>query len=226
MANETDAKPLMGGGRTAVARRGGVVIRETGPWARSVHSLLNHLHEAGFAGAPRPIGDGFDEQGREVLAYVEGDVINPAPWSDEAIYELGRLIRRLHDATLSFRSPADAQWRPWFGREVGTPDIIGHCDAAPWNVVSRHGKPIALIDWEAAGPVDRLTEIAMVAWSNAQLYDDDVAKMNGLPEAGHRMRQVRIFADAYGLPANARHRLAYKIIEFAAQSAANEVTEQ
>jgi thiamine kinase-like enzyme len=81
------------------------------------------------------------------------------------------------------------------------PNIIGHCDAAPWNVVSRHGKPIALIDWEAAGPVDRLTEIAMVAWNNAQLYDDDVAKMNGLPEAAHRMRQVRILADAYGLPA-------------------------
>jgi thiamine kinase-like enzyme len=64
-------------------------------------------------------------------------------------------------------------------------------------VVSRHGKPFALIDWEVAGPVDRMTEIAMAAWNNAQLYDDDVAEMNGLPEAGRRMRQLRIFADAY-----------------------------
>jgi hypothetical protein len=223
---KADAKPLAGGGRTVVTRRGGVVIRETGPWGPSVHSLLSHLQEAGFAGAPRVVGDGFDEQGREVLTYIEGEVINPAPWSDEAIHELGCLIQRLHDATTSFRPPADAIWRPWFGREVGTPDIIGHCDAAPWNIVSRHGKPVALIDWEAAGPVDRLTEIAMAAWNNAQLYDDDVAEMNGLPETKHRIRQVRIFSDAYGLPANDRHRLASRIIEFAAQSARNEVIEQ
>jgi hypothetical protein len=226
MTREAEEKPLAGGGRTAVVRRNGVVIRETGPWGRSVHSLLKHLHEAGFAGAPRVVGDGFDELGREVLTYVEGEVINPAPWSDQAIHELGCLIRRLHDATASFQPPPDAFWRPWFGRTIGTRDIIGHCDAAPWNVVSRNGKPVALIDWEAAGPVDRMTEIAMVAWSNAQLYDDDVAAMNGLPEGRHRMRQVRIFADAYGLSTDDRHRLADRIIEFAAQSAANEVIEQ
>jgi hypothetical protein len=226
MTKDADAEPLTGGGRTAVARRGDVVIRDTGPWARSVHALLRHLHEAGFAGAPRVVGDGFDEKRRELLSYIEGEVINPAPWSDEAMHELGRLIRQLHAATASFRPPAGAVWRPWFGRTVGTPDIIGHCDAAPWNVVSRRGKPIALIDWEAAGPVDRLTEIAMAAWNNAQLYDDDVAEMNGLPDAGHRIRQVRIFTDAYGMAAHDRHKLAYRIIAFAAQSAANEVVEQ
>jgi Phosphotransferase enzyme family len=226
MTKEADATPLAGGERTIVSRVGGVVVRETGPWGRSVHALLRHLHDGGFAGAPCVVGDGFDQQGREVLTYVEGEVIAPAPWSDQAIHELGSLIRRLHDATASFQPPADALWRPWFGRAVGTPDIIGHCDAAPWNVVSRHGRPIALIDWEAAGPVDRLTEIAMAVWNNVQLYDDDVAEMNGLPEARHRVRQVRIFADGYGLPASARHRLGYRIIEFAAESAANEVIEQ
>ncbi|WEX74015.1 phosphotransferase [Sinorhizobium numidicum] len=226
MTKEADAIPLAGGERTVVIRRGGIVVRETGPWARSVHSLLRHLHEVGFAGAPRVVGDGFDEQGREILTYIEGEVINPAPWSDEAIHELGNLIRRLHDATASFRPAPDTLWRPWFGREVGTPDIIGHCDAAPWNVISRHGQPVAFIDWEAAGPVDRLTEMAMAAWNNAQLYDDDVAEMNGLPDAGRRMRQVRILADGYRLAAKDRHRLGYRIIEFAARSAANEVIEQ
>jgi hypothetical protein len=226
MTEDSGATPLAGGGRTAVRRRRGVVIRQTGPWARAVHALLRHLGEVGFTGAPRVVGDGFDEQGREVLTYIEGEVINPAPWSDDAIHELGRLIRRLHDATASFRPAADALWRPWFGRDVGTPGIIGHCDAAPWNIVSQDGKPVALIDWEVAGPVDGLTEVAMAAWSNAQLYDDVVAEMNGLPSAGRRMRQVRILADSYGLPAEERHRLAYRIIEFAAQSAANEVMEQ
>jgi Phosphotransferase enzyme family len=217
--------PLAGGGRTAVVRRGGTVLRQTGPWAPSVHALLRHLERVGFIGAPRVVGQGFDRRGREVLSYVEGEIIAPAPWSDEAIAQLGRLIRRLHDATASFRPPQPGLWRPWFGRAVGTPDIIGHCDPAPWNIVARDGLPAALIDWEVAGPVDRLTEVAMAAWTNAQLYDDDVAAMNGLADAAQRLRQVRLFADAYGLPAGARHRLAYRMIELAAQSAANEVVE-
>jgi aminoglycoside phosphotransferase (APT) family kinase protein len=223
---EAESSPLAGGGRTRVVRRGGVVHRETGPWARSVHALLRHLQEVGFAGAPRVVGGGFDGEGREILTYIEGEVINPSPWSDEAMHKLGALIGQLHEATASFRPPPDARWRPWFGRVVGRPDIIGHCDAAPWNVISRQGMPVAVIDWEAAGPVDRLTEVAMVAWNNAQLYDDDVAEMNGLADAGRRLRQVRHLADGYRLPATDRSRLGYRIIEFAAQSAANEVLEQ
>jgi thiamine kinase-like enzyme len=172
------------------------------------------------------VGSGFDEQGREVLTYIEGDVMHPAPWSDDAIFELGGLMRRLHDATGSFRVPDNAIWRTWFGRSVGEPNIIGHCDAAPWNIVSLDCKPTGLIDWEVAGPVDRLTELAMAAWNNAQLYDDDVAEMNGLSDAASRARQVRIFADGYKLSTDGRHRLAYRIIEFAAQSASNEVIEQ
>jgi hypothetical protein len=72
----------------------------------------------------------------------------------------------------------------------------------------------------------RRCELAQVAWNNAQLYDDDVAEMNGLPDAATRMRQVRLLADAYGLPIARRRELASRIIEFAAQSAANEVIEQ
>ncbi|WP_143348210.1 phosphotransferase [Ensifer adhaerens] len=220
-----DDTPLSGGGRTAVSRRGAVVLRETGPWAPSVHALLRHFEVAGFDGAPRVVGSGFDEAGREMLTYVEGDILAPAPWSDEAIAELGRLMREMHDAAASFQFPQEARWRPWFGRAVGTSDIVGHCDAAPWNIVSRDGLPVALIDWEAAGPVDRLTELAMVAWNNAQLYDDGVAAMNGLSDATSRIRQVRLFADGYGLAAADRHRLADRIILFAAESAANEAFE-
>ncbi len=210
-----------------MARRGDIVVRETGPWAPAVHALLRHLQRVGFDGAPRVIGTGFDAVGRETLSYIEGETVNPAPWSDDAMVALGRLIRGLHDATTSFRAPADAIWRPWFGRALdGSGCIIGHCDAAPWNIIARHGKPVALIDWEVAGPVDRLTEIAMASWVNAQLYDDDVAAMNGLPDAAGRMRQVRLFVDAYGLRTRERKQLPERIIAFAALSAANEVVEQ
>ena len=149
---------LTGGGRTAVSQRGEVVFREAGPWAASVHALLRHLENVGFDASPRVVGSGFDAQGREALTYIEGEIVHPAPWDEDAIVAIGQMIRELHDATASFRVPEDAVWRPWFGRDVGGPRrIIGHCDAAPWNIVARGGQPVALIDWEVAGPVDRLT---------------------------------------------------------------------
>lgn len=223
---DNDEMPLEGGERTIVLRRGDLVLREAGPWTSTVHAVLQHLETRGFDAAPRVVGSGFDEQGREVLSYVDGEVINPAPWSDAAIYCLGEMIGRLHGAMRSFEPPPDALWRPWFGRKLGSPDLIGHCDAAPWNIVSRDGLPAALIDWEAAGPVDHLTELAMVAWNNARLYEDDVAAMNGLPEAAVRLRQVRLLADGYRLAPAERRLLTDRIIAFAAESAANEVVEQ
>ncbi len=217
--------PLDGGGRNIVTRRGDIVLRETGPWAGSVHDLLKHLEERGFEGAPRVVGSGFDDQGRETLTYVEGQVVHPALWSEAALATMGALLRRLHNATASFLPPASAVWRPWFGREIGTPDIIGHCDVSPWNVIMRNGHAYALIDWEVAGPVNRLTEVALVAWTCAQLYDDDIAERNNLPDARSRMKLVRRFVDAYELPAGERHQLADRMIELAIRNAAAECVE-
>jgi hypothetical protein len=45
MPNEAEEVPLAGGDRTSVVRRGDVVLRETGPWAPTVHFLLRHLDE-------------------------------------------------------------------------------------------------------------------------------------------------------------------------------------
>jgi Ser/Thr protein kinase RdoA (MazF antagonist) len=165
-------------------------------------------------------------KGANFLTFVEGEITHPDPWADEAIDQLGRLLRRLHDATASFRAPEHAFWQPWFGRTVDRPDIFGHCDVAPWNIIVREGEPVGLIDWEFAGPVNRLTEVAIAAWHSTQLYDDDIAAKNGLPAATDRLRQVRTFAEAYGLSMHERQHLTYRMIEFAVQSAANEVIEE
>ena len=42
--------------------------------------------------------------------------------------------------------------------------VIGHCDAAPWNIVASDGLAVALIDWDRAGPVEPLVELAQVCW--------------------------------------------------------------
>jgi aminoglycoside phosphotransferase (APT) family kinase protein len=212
-------------GRTEVHRRGEVVVRRAGPWAPAVHALLRHLETVGFAGSPRVIGDGFDTDGREVLSYIEGEPVHPRAWSDEGISALGSLLRHLHEAVASFVAPPGARWQPWFTRSDRPDAITGHGDLGPWNIVARDGLPVGFIDWEFAGPVDRLDEVAQVAWLNAQLHDDDVARRNDLPPAGERAHQLALFVDAYGLGPRERAQLVTRMIEHAIRDAANELTD-
>ena len=136
---------------------------------------------------------------------------------------MGALLRALHEATASFRPPAGTAWYPWFGRGLGGPGrVIGHCDAAPWNIVARDGLPVALIDWERAGPVEPLTELAQVCWLNAKLHDEIVAELEGLPPLAERAAHLRAIVDGYGLTAAQRRDFVARIIEFAAHDAADE----
>ena len=140
---------------------------------------------------------------------------------EPVLLEGGGLLRSLHEATRSFRPPPDAAWFPWHGRGLGRPDrAIGHCDVAPWNIVARDGLPVAFIDWETAGPVDPLVELAQLAWLNAKLHDDVVAQIERLPPLVDRARQLAAIADSYGLTARQRSGLMDQIIEFAIVDAA------
>jgi hypothetical protein len=171
---------LEGGGRTVAHRRGNVVIRDTGPWTPAVHALLRHLEDVGFRAAPRLAGSGFDPDGRETLTFIDGEFTHPGPWSLEGAAALGGMLRDLHEATRSFRPPAGAAWFRWHGRDLGGPTrVIGHCDLAPWNIAARAGMPVAFIDWEFAGPVDPLVELAQLCWLNTKLNDDIVAERDG-----------------------------------------------
>ena len=201
--------------RKAVYRRGQVVVRETGSWAPTVHSLLRHLEDVGFAGSPRVVGSGFDPDGRETLSFIEGEFTQPGPWTLEGAAAVGQLLRELHAPTASYRPAPDAIWGPWFGRTLGGPArVIGHCDVAPWNIVARNGLPVALIDWDFAGPVDPLVELAKACWLNAKLHDDDVARRDGLPPLADRAQQFRAIVDAYGLSTRQRRGFVDRIIEF------------
>ena len=207
-------------------RRGKVVLHAAGPWTPSVLALLKHLEAVGFEGAPRVVGDGYDADGREAITYIPGTTPHPRAWDDDAIAALGALLRRLHDATASFRPPADASWQPSAARLLpGHHPVIGHGDLGPWNVIARGGLPVALIDWEFAGPVDALWELAEAAWLNAQLHDDDVAERVGLPPAARRGRQVRLLLDAYGLPAAERAGFVDRMIELAVHGARSEAVQ-
>jgi hypothetical protein len=104
------------GGRSEVSLRGGdvtegvvrvgdTVRRPRGPWSSSVAAYLRHLEEAGFEGAPRFLG--VDEQGRDVLDFVPGDVPGSTGgrrWAAtaDALVGVAGLLRTLHAASASF----------------------------------------------------------------------------------------------------------------------------
>lgn len=222
---ERDAaeEALEGGWQIDVRRSGDVVLRSSGPQSGSVIALLHHLRAEGFDAAPRPIDGGFAPDGREQLAFIEGQSPHPLAWSDEAAWRIGDLLRRLHTATEYFVPPADACWQPWFARRLpGDRPVIGHGDLGPWNVLAVDGAPVAFIDWDNAGPVDAVWELAQVAWLNAQLHDDDVADLNDLADAAARARKCAAVLDGYRLERAARVGFVEKMIEFAIRSARDE----
>jgi hypothetical protein len=203
----------------------GSVYRPTAPWTRSVHALLRHLECVGYRGCPRLVGEGVDREARQVLHYIEGELVHPYPWSDNGIVEVARLLRELHDATRTFIPPPDAVWMPWYTHRPSADPVIGHGDVGPWNIVARDGAPVAFVDWDFAGPVERLDEVAEAMRLNCQLHGEDVGALRGLPAAEERARQVRLFADAYGLSDDERLHLVDRMIEAALRGCANDADE-
>ena len=110
----------------AVLRRGSVVHKAAGPQTATVHSLLRHLERVGFSGAPRVVGSGFDEGGRQTLSFVEGASIDPGPWTESGAHGVGTLLRQLHRACDTFVPPVRATWGDWFGRYTSFRARQGH----------------------------------------------------------------------------------------------------
>jgi hypothetical protein len=173
---------------------GDTVRRPVETWTPAVHSLLRHFEAVGFDGAPRVIG--IDEQGREVLSHLPGETHMP-PTADEAVFELGRLIRRMHDAQAGFGAPVDARWQIAPGTVVGD-EVICHKDVLGTNIVCRGGAPVALIDWELAAPGPRLADVVAAAAWWVPLRRDAGAARWGLP-IDRRPERLRLLVEGYGL---------------------------
>lgn len=221
--NDSNAEQLDGGWRTRVVRVGDSIRRSPGPWSPAVIELLAHLEREGFPWSPRPVGTGFDADGNEVLTFIDGASLQPQPWSDEAIAELGVMTSELHRLARSFRPPPDAVWQKWFGRELGDTTLgFGHGDLGPWNVMAIDGMPSGFIDWDTAGPMDPAYDLAETAWLNVQLHDDDIAERVGLASAAERAAQLGVLLDSYGLPRSERSGFVDRMVEVAIHDSADQ----
>src|SRR5918998_4552521 len=156
---------------STVVRFGDTVRRSTGPWTPAVHALLRYLEEVGFDGAPRVLG--IDERGREVLTYEPGEVprhAGPEIATDGVLVEVGRLLRRYHDAVSGFELPPGVAW--YHAGIPGPVTVVCHNDISPRNTVFRGGRPVAFLDWDLASPAHAARGPAQAAWPFVPPFGD------------------------------------------------------
>ncbi|GLZ77955.1 hypothetical protein Afil01_27620 [Actinorhabdospora filicis] len=194
-----DEEALAGGRISGVVRIGDAVHRPARPWTPTVHALLTHLRDTGFEGVPEPLG--YDEHGREMLAYLPGETAGEPPWpdwvfADDTLVQMGRWLRGLHDATAAYRPAGDAVW---FAGQSWRPGlIIGHHDAGPHNAVWREGRLAGFVDWDTAGPSSRELDLAFTALTWVPLHARDLATLTGFTAFDERAGRLRTLLDAYG----------------------------
>ncbi len=167
------------GGQVArdVLRIGATVRRPTTSNSVFVQELLNYLERAGFDGAPRACG--FDEEGRQILTYIEGVVPHgEEDFSEAALIKAAQLLRRFHDTTAN--GPLRA------GQEV-----VCHGDVGPHNMVFANQVSIAFIDWDDARPGHRLDDVADAVWSFTNLACDGRHPRSHVP-------RIAAFCAGYG----------------------------
>jgi Ser/Thr protein kinase RdoA (MazF antagonist) len=180
-------EPLPGNATTGVVRVGNTVRRPSGPWTDAVDAFLAHLHEVGFAGAPRPLGR--DERGRQVLEYLPGEIGAPDPqYTSGDLGEIGRMLRDFHQASAGFVPPPAARWGTLIPPD--RVELVVHHDPAPWNLV-RRPRGWALIDWDAAGPGSRLWDLAYAVQTAVPLRAERAASAS--------LTALRALVDGYGL---------------------------
>jgi hypothetical protein len=190
---------LDGGTLSDAVRVGDTVRRRTTRDHGPVHALLRHLEHVGFDGSPRFLG--IDEEGRETLSFIEGDVTGagnvPGVFSDEALVATARLLRRMHDATRDAAITRSHGWRVPAGAPVSG-SVVCHNDLGPYNTIYESGRPIAFIDWDLAAPAPPEWDVAYALWRFVPLYDDDRCVELGA-QTGPRSLRIRLFLDTYGL---------------------------
>jgi hypothetical protein len=178
--------PLAGGWVTeGVMRLDDTVRRPAGATSGFVVELLGHLERAGFVGVPRFLG--YDEQGRETLSFLPGEVppdCRSVIWKDNQISGSMRLLRRFHDHTAG-------------SALAGAEEVVCHNDFGPWNLVWRDGFPEGIIDFDRAAPGPRLADLAFAAWKFLNLGSVD------LP-ISEQQRRLRLLARSYGIEPDAQ----------------------
>ncbi|MGN6408780.1 MAG: phosphotransferase enzyme family protein [Curtobacterium sp.] len=178
------------------------VHRPAGPWTRTVHRLLAHLHEQGFVAAPEPIELGHT---LETVSFVPG-AAGEYPWtadvaSEAALVTTARLLRHYHDAAATF--PRDDDHDVWSQAERYPAETIVHGDFAPYNCVYDGIAAVGLIDFDTAHPGPRVWDVASAVYRFAP-FTTGAVEGSTARSLDERLDRAAEFCRAYELDARSR----------------------
>jgi hypothetical protein len=195
-----DETTLNNNEKRPITRIGDTVHRPTHHWTPAVHDLLNYLQSVDFKYSPKVLG--FDDDGREILSYVNGQS-GADGWTkiitDEGLRRFAKLLREYHEAIAGYAPPANAEW----ACAIGAPkdgQIMCHGDFGPWNIVWHDDEPVGIVDWDLAVPAEPRFDVLYALEYSAPFRDDEnTIKWHHFPEVPDRKHRIDIFAEAYGL---------------------------
>ena len=104
---ESEALPAGGSNRGAVVLGDGTVRRPVRENSDAVQRLLRHVRGTGFTAVPEPYG--FDDEGREHVSFIAGEVPRPPlpTWAatTDTLCSIGELLTGFREASATFCPP-------------------------------------------------------------------------------------------------------------------------
>lgn len=161
-----------------------------------MRDVLRHLERVGFDAAPRWLG--IDQQGRDILTWIEGDTFA----------ERGRMHPYLDDSkgriTFSERQVGTAMQLLRRYHDTFGADTVCHGDFGPWNIVWRRGLAHAVIDFDDVHSGERSEDVAyalrmFIGYGVADLQPDEFVRRThmALTEYGSEFDVPRILEREY-----------------------------
>lgn len=207
MANTCEQ--LFGGNLTNVFKLNDTVLREQKPWSSTIHKVLLHLEKVGYANNPRFLG--IDDNGKEILSFVQGECVADYPFTNDnneqllVIRKIAEMMRKLHDATQSFERSEEDNWMLSYKGPLKK-EVICHNDIAPYNVTFINNLPYGLIDFDTCCPTPRIWDIAYALYRfvpfSKRLYDIEeqaYRDYDAQRDRDFRRKSIHVFFDEYGI---------------------------
>ena len=166
----------------------------------TIQNLLRHFRSRGLTCVPVPLR--LDPPVEE-LTYLPGICYSPTEarpseaWSDDRLYRLGRTLRAVHDASMSFLADhPESTWFP-YAEPCLAAEVVCHNDLGPWNVPVAD-EDISIIDWEMAAPGEAIWDVAHVAWNWIPYFPPGERAHMGVPNPWRAEERLALLLEAYG----------------------------